>query len=128
MNTRKPLLVAALLAALGAPTVALADYWHATRDDRGYVEHPEHWAGKKSRDEVRQELEAFRRNPVSADGQYRQVDGDLGWQAVPHAYALQGGKAVHVDPFPHDTPRPSLAMTPQERAAKERQRWLDSGG
>lgn len=128
MNMRKPLIIAAALAALSAPAISFADYWHPTNDDRGYIEHPEHWRGTKARGEVRKELEAFRRDPLSADGLYRQVGGDVGWEALPHSYALQGGRVVHADKFPHHTLRPSLAMTPQERAEKERMRLLDSGG
>ena len=128
MNMRKSLLIAAALAALSAPAISFAEYWHPTSDDRGYVEHPEHWTGTKTRQEVKKELEAFRRAPLGADGQYRLVGGDVGWEAVPHSYALRGGRAVHVDGFRHDTPRPSLAMTPQEKAEKQRQRLLDAGG
>lgn len=128
MNIRKSLPVVVALAALAAPAISFADYWHPTNDDRDYIEHPEHWRGTKSREDVAKELEAFRRNPVSADGQYRYVGGDVGWAPVPHGIALQGGTSVHADNFPHNTPRPSLEMTPQEKREKERMRLLDSGG
>lgn len=68
----------------------------------------------KSRADVQQELEAFRKNPVTADG--GKIDGtNIGYINPQHSYAFQGGKLVHTDNIAHDTPKPSLAMTDAER-------------
>lgn len=66
----------------------------------------------KSRADVQKELEAFRKNPVTADGATL-----VGGEYIPpqHSYAFQGGKLVHTDTLPHNTPKPSLMMTEAER-------------
>ncbi|WP_096699580.1 DUF4148 domain-containing protein [Polaromonas sp. AER18D-145] len=68
----------------------------------------------KSRADVQQELQAFRQNPVAADGG-RLVGGEAGYIHPQHSYAFQGGKLVHTDTIAHNTPKPSLAMTDAER-------------
>lgn len=74
----------------------------------------------KTRDQVVKELEEFRNKPISADGRYRFVGGEKQWEAVMHSYDFRNGAIVHTDFFSHDTPRPSVAMTPAEkRAAQE---------
>jgi hypothetical protein len=56
-----------------------------------------------------------RQNELSADGQYRYEGGDMGWVLVQHEYAKVNGQWRHVDKLNHNTPRPSLAMTPEEK-------------
>ncbi len=68
----------------------------------------------KSRADVRKEFEAFRKNPVTADGGTL-VGGEVGYIGPQHSYAFEGGKLVHTDTIPHNTPKPSLAMTQVER-------------
>lgn len=92
MNKRNPLLIAAALAALSTPALSFADYVHPTDGEVGYIEHPEHWQGTKTGQDVLREFEAFRRNPVSADGLYRYVGGEVGWESVPNGYSQQSMK------------------------------------
>ncbi len=73
----------------------------------------------KTRAEVMKELQEFRANPVSADGLYRFVGGEKQWEAVMHSYDFRDGKVVHTDAFSHDTLRPSLAMSAEEKRAYE---------
>lgn len=80
--------------------------------------YPSHDSGSKTAQQVQQELDAFKRNPVSADGVYRYVGGDQGWVVVPHEYVYRDGKWVHVDKLPHDTPAP-LPMTQEERKQRD---------
>jgi hypothetical protein len=68
--------------------------------------------------QVQQELDNFKRNPVSADGQYRYVGGDQGWVLIPHEYAYRDGKWQHVDKLQHNT-APSVQMTPEEKKQRE---------
>ena len=71
-----------------------------------------------TRAQVQKELADWRKNPATADG-YRDVGGEAGWASIGHRYDLRDGKFVHADSIPHNTPKPSLAMTPEERAAWE---------
>ena len=68
----------------------------------------------KSRADVQQELEAFRKNPFTADGT-KIVNTDKGFISPQHSYAFQGGNLVHTDSLAHDTPKPSLVMTDAEK-------------
>jgi len=38
---------------------------------------------------------------------------------VGHRYDWRGGRFVHADTLPHDMPKPSLAMTGEERTARD---------
>jgi hypothetical protein len=73
----------------------------------------------KARAEVAKELQEFRNNPISADGLYRFVGGEKDWDTVQHSYAKRDGKVVCLDTFSHDTPRPSLVMSAEEKRAAE---------
>jgi hypothetical protein len=67
-----------------------------------------------SRADVQKELEDFRKNPVTSDGSTL-VGGEGGYVGPQHSYAFKGGKLVHTDTLPHNSPKPSLAMTDVER-------------
>jgi hypothetical protein len=68
----------------------------------------------KSRADVQKEFQAFRKNPVTANGGTL-VGGEVGYIRPQHSYAFQGGKLVHTDSIAHNTAKPSLAMTDAER-------------
>ena len=68
----------------------------------------------KTRAEVLQELQDFRKNPVSPDG-WEYVGGERQWALIPHRYDFAGGKLVHSDPFDHNTPKVSSKMTKEEQ-------------
>lgn len=77
----------------------------------------------KTRDEVQKELQAYRKNPVMADGG-KSLAGGAVYVFPQHSYALKDGKFVHTDTLKHDTPKPSLTMTPDERRARDRLQGL----
>jgi hypothetical protein len=68
----------------------------------------------KSRADVQKELEAFRRNSVTADGGTI-VDTNIGYINPQHSYAFQGGKLAHTDNIANTTPKPSVVMTDGDR-------------
>ncbi|HQS39074.1 MAG: DUF4148 domain-containing protein [Burkholderiaceae bacterium] len=73
-----------------------------------------------SRADVQKELQAFRKNPKTAEGG-RLVGGEAGYIPPQHSYAFQDGRLVHTDSIAHNTPKPSLAMTDAERTLFQEQ-------
>ncbi|ABM39831.1 DUF4148 domain-containing protein [Polaromonas naphthalenivorans] len=71
-------------------------------------------ASTKTRAEVMQELQAFRSNPVTADGG-KIVNTERGFAPAQHSYAFEGGALVHTDKLAHDTAKPSLVMTDADK-------------
>ena len=71
-------------------------------------------ASTKTRAEVVQELQAFRNNPVTADGS-KLVDNERGFVPAQHSYAFQGGALVHADTVAHNTAKPSTALTDDDK-------------
>ena len=80
--------------------------------EKGFDTHP--MPSTKSRADVLKELQAFRKNPVTADGGTL-VGAEVVYTFPQHSYAFQGGKLVHTDSISHNTSKPSLAMTDAER-------------
>ncbi len=72
----------------------------------------------KSRAEVLKELRAFKANPEGADG-WRFESAAVGWVPPTHEYVFENGRLKHVGNMGHDSPRPSLQMTEEER------RWYE---
>ncbi|WP_434513834.1 hypothetical protein AB6Q56_14755 [Dechloromonas sp. ARDL1] len=118
MNVKQALAFPALCAGLLLSGQVLAESVIHVGPGGSVKFYPAHDAGGKSAQQVQQELEAFKRNPVSADGVYRYVGGDQGWVIVPHEYAYRDGKWQHVDKLPHNTPAPR-PMTPEERKQRD---------
>lgn len=77
----------------------------------------------KSRADVQKELDASRKNPTIADGGKSLAGGAL-YIFPQHSMTFKDGKAVHTDNLNHDTPKPSLTMTPDERQAAARLQGL----
>ena len=71
-------------------------------------------ASTKTRAEVVQELQTFRKNPVTADGS-KLVDTERGFVPAQHSYAFQGGALVHTDTLAHDTAKPSVVLTDADK-------------
>ena len=67
------------------------------------------------------------RNSVTSDG-WRHVGDETEWSPVPYAYEFRGGKLVHADSFDHNTPKPILASTEQERHEVTADGWRHVGG
>lgn len=115
MSTRKTIIVASLLSAITLP--AFADNGIAFVGRSGEFQF-QPMPSSVTRAQVQKELAEWRKSPVTADG-YRDVGGEKGVEFVGHRYDWRDGRFVHADTLPHDTPKPSLAMTNQERAARD---------
>ena len=119
MFSLKQITLAFAISALAAPAAFASSGVTPTNNERGYKTHAMPASGL-TRDQVRAELEAFKRNPVSADGS-RFVGGEAGWEIEGHKSAWRNGKLVHADNIDHNTPRASALVTPQSRAESQRQ-------
>lgn len=64
---------------------------------------------------------AYRRGDVSADGRYVFVGGDGGWTLREHDLVYKGGRFAHTDTCAHNSAKPSLAMSDQERSLLKEQ-------
>lgn len=71
-------------------------------------------ASTKTRAEVMQELQDFRKKPVAADGS-RLVNNERGFLPAQHSYAFQGGTLVHADTIAHNTAKPSVVLTDADK-------------
>lgn len=89
MNTRTRIAQLALAATIAAPLVAFADQPVQVVGDATVIHDAQ---VTKTRAEVKQELQAFRANPVAADG-YRWVGGELGWASPTQSYAYVSDRA-----------------------------------
>lgn len=115
MLFRKTVFALALVGAAIPAAFASSDaIWLGS--DNGFVAYPgtSNSNSTKSRADVQQELAAFRKNPVTADGG-KIVNTDKGYISPQHSYAFQGGTLVHTDTLAHDTPKPSLVMTDADK-------------
>lgn len=111
MSIRKTIIALALVgAALPAAFANSGVTQSATFRDFQY--HPT--SSTKTRAEVQQELESFRKNPFTADGT-KIVNTEIGFVSPQHSSAFQGGALVHTDKLAHDTPKPSLVMTDADK-------------
>lgn len=119
MNVKQVLALPALCAGLLLSGQVLAEAVIHTEPGGATKFYPTHNTGSKTAQQVQQELEDFRRNPVSADGVYRYVGGDQGWVLNQHEYVYRDGKWQDVDKLRHNTPAPSPKMTPEERKQRE---------
>ena len=113
MSIRKTIVALALVgAALPAAFANSGTTWMGS--ERGFESHPGNSTSTKTRAEVMQELQAFRANPVTADGG-KIVNTHQGFVPAQHSYAFQSGALVHTDKLAHDTAKPSLVMTDADK-------------
>ena len=113
MSIRKTIVALALVgAALPAAFANNGTTWMGS--DRGFERHPGNSSSTKTRVEVMQELQAFRKNPVTADGG-RIVNTERGFVPAQHSYAFQGGVLAHTDTIAHDTAKPGVVMTDADK-------------
>lgn len=110
MSFRKTVFVIALVSS--SIPVAFATSGNTRGGEVAFEYHS--FQSNKSRSDVRNELDAFRANPVTSTGASPR-GGDVGYAYPQHSYAFQDGKLVHTDTISHNTPKPSLAMTDAER-------------
>ena len=115
MSLRRSILIASLVSALAVPVFATSGTTFVG-GEAGFQFHA--MPGTVTRAQVQKELTEWRKNPVTGDG-YREVGGEVGFRSEPHRYDFRDGEFVHADSLPHNTPKPSLAMTPEERAARD---------
>lgn len=125
MNVKQAFSIPVLCAGLLLSGQALAESVMHIGADGVVKYYPSHDSSNKTAQQVQKELEDFKRNKVSPDGQYRYAGAEQGWVLVPHEYALRNGKWEHVDKLDHNTPAPSMKMTPEE---KKQQKALYLGG
>jgi len=113
MFFRKTLFALALVGAAISAAFANSDTgWAGNEREVGIQANTN--TSKKSRADVQKELEAFRKNSVTADGGTT-VDTNIGYINPQHSYVFQGGKLTHTDNIVHTTPKPSIAMTDSDR-------------
>ena len=110
MSVRKTALILAL-AAMGLSAAHAGTGSTFVGGERGWVDGPVQ--STLTREQVGQELQAFRSNPVAPDGgQF--VGGEAGYIFPQHTYARVNGQWVCTDKIAHN-PKPSLNKTDAER-------------
>lgn len=95
MSLRQSVL-ALIIAAAAAPAAFANSGATWVGGEAGFQLHPTH--SQTTREQVRAEFEAFRRNPVTADG-YDVVGGELGYAPHQHKYITRDGAKVHADGY-----------------------------
>ena len=113
MLNLKQVIVAVAIGAVAAPAAFASSGSTPVNNEAGVRAHAMPASGK-TRAQVRAELEAFKKNPVAADGA-RFVGGEAGWVYEGHKFDLRSGRLVHADSIDHGAPRLSLTMTQQGR-------------
>ena len=83
----------------------------AVRGEQGFETHA--MPGTKSRADVQRELADFRKKPKDAGGGTL-AQGEASYVFPQHSYDYVKGKLTHTDTLAHNTPKPSLTMTPAE--------------
>ena len=111
MSIRKTIVALALVSAALPAAFANSGVTQSTTF-RDFQYHPTN--STKTRAEVQQELEAFRKNPFTADGT-KIVNTEISFVSPQHSSAFQRGALVHTDKLVHDTPKPSLVMTDADK-------------
>lgn len=119
MKKHFTLTLVSLCAVLALPNLASAEEVIHSSAGGAVQFHPNHGTAKADGQKVKRDLAEFQRNPFSPDGQFRYVGGELGWLLVQHEYALKDGQWQHADRLGHNTPAPSLQMTPKERKERD---------
>jgi hypothetical protein len=115
MNIKQALSIPVLCAGLVLSGQALAEQMIYNGSEGDLRDYPKITSSDKTPYQVQKELERFKSNPISDDGQYRYVGGDVGWVPVKHELALKAGEWKHVDTLDHITPAPAWEMTPEEQ-------------
>jgi hypothetical protein len=98
MSVRKSMIIFALVAA-GLPVANAQSAMTWVGGEVGFVDGPTQ--STLTREQVRQEMLAFRANPIAADGA-RYVGGEAGYVPEQHAYARVDGQWVCIDNIGHD--------------------------
>ena len=114
MLFRKTLFFLALAGVVIPPAFANSDIGWAG-NERGVGIQANTNTSTKSRADVQKELEAFRKNPFTADGTKIVNTEKIGFISPRHSYGFQGGKLAHTDNIDHTTPKPSVVMTDNDR-------------
>lgn len=116
MSVRKSLVIFALAAAgLSVAQAQSASTW--VGGEVGFVDVPVQ--STLSREQVRQELLAFRASPVASDGA-RHVGGEIGYVAERHAYARVDGNWVCIDNIAHNAKPEAIRSEAEERLFLQR--------
>lgn len=111
MSTRTALILAFAAMGLSAAQAGTVSTW--VGGEAGWIDVTT--PSTVTRGQVANELIAFRRNPVAADGgQF--VGGEVGYILPQHTYARVNGEWVCTDKIAHNPPPPAI-KTPAERSA-----------
>ena len=100
-----------LVTLMSAGLSIAADSAHAANNESGSVYHGAEYGkvnGKLARVDAWNTQGSTGNAPTADDG-WEYSAGDAGWQLRQHRYDLVGGRLVHTDSIPHDTPRPKFA-------------------
>ncbi len=74
----------------------------------------------KTRADVLKELESSQKaSAAGMNGPLALSQGNRGYVNEQHSLAFQNGRLVHTDNLAHNSPKPSLAMTAEERRQSE---------
>lgn len=114
MSIIKQALVATAAAFVTMPAAFATSGATPASSEFGYTTHPMPASGL-TRAQVQAELAAFKKNPVSDDAA-RYVGSEAGWVYAGHKFEFRNGRLVHADNIDHNASKPSLSMTPAERA------------
>ncbi len=114
MSVRKTALIFALAAA-SLSTAQAQSTSTFVGGEIGFIDRPVQ--STLTREQVRQEMLAFRANPVSADGS-RYVGGEIGYEVQRHAYARIDGQWACVDGIAHNA-KPDAVMNEAERRLQQ---------
>lgn len=84
MNVKQALSIPVLCAGLLLSGQVLADSIMHSTPENATKFYPVPVSGRESAQQIQNEFDEFKRNPFSADGLYRYVDGEQGWEPNPH--------------------------------------------
>lgn len=116
---KSPILFFAI-AAIGTVAAAAnaSAVFHPSNDEAGTAVHVVPGTITKAEREALDHAQA-----LSAGSEWVYRGEEAGWELKPHSYEFRGGRLVHSDRIPHDTPNPANDRT----ADSELYRYLERG-
>lgn len=115
MSVRKSLIIFAL-AASGVTLAQAQNTSTWVGGEVGFVDGPA--LSTLSREQVRQDLQAFQAAPMAADGA-RHVGGEIGFVAEQHAYTRVDGQWVCIDNIAHNAKPASFKSEAEKQLVRQ---------